>query len=180
MLRECLRAMMQSSASHSSGVNPFFSRNSLVVLNALSSVDVASPKDGEAGRAAVMEKLAASVPLMRRVLTSFVDPLISRATGRGVTVCAEAIEPTNAIRKRVPSALETMRANVAEGRLKLRTFMSKSGVPGKEASLPRLRARRRAVELRTWPGPAGQNCHRQVSKNPGLGSTSLAPRLFSQ
>lgn len=132
MLRECRRAMMQSSASHSSGANPFFKRNSLVLSNARRSGVVVSPKDGEAGRAAVIVKLAASVPLMRRVLTSFVDPLISRATGRGATVCADAIVPTNAIRNRLPSALERMRTSVDAERLKLRTFISKGGVPGNE------------------------------------------------
>ena len=115
MLRECCRAMTQSSASHSSGANPFFKRNSLVVLNARCSGVVASTNDGEAGTAAVAVKFAPSVPLMRRVLTSFVDPLMSRATGRGDTVCAAALSPTNATRKALPSALETMRMSVERG-----------------------------------------------------------------
>lgn len=72
---------------------------------------------------------------MRRVLASFVDPLIKRATGRGATVCADAIEPTNATRKRLPSALETMRLSVDADRLKLKTFMNKSGVPGNECKI---------------------------------------------
>ena len=127
--------MTQSSASHSSGANPFFKRNSLVVLNARCSGVVASPIEGEAGRAEVIVKLAASVPLMRRVLTSFVDPLISRATGRGDTDCADATELTNANRNRLPSALETMRLSVDAERLKLRTFMSGGVVPGNECEI---------------------------------------------
>ena len=156
MLRECCRAITQSSASHSSGANPFLKRNSLVVLNARCSGVVASARDGDARTAAVTVKFAPSVPLTRRVLTSFVDPLISRATGRGATVCAAALSPKNATRKTLPRALATMRASVDVDRPKLKTFMSKRVVPGNECDLPRLRARRRAIEKRTWPGRAGQ------------------------
>lgn len=125
MLRECRRAMTQSSGSQSSGASPFRKRNSLVAIKARCSGVLASAIDGETGAFEV--KLAAPLPVMRRGTDALADPLMSRATGRGANDCADAIEmKTNTVRERLPSARGTIRANVNACRLLRRTLMSKT------------------------------------------------------